>query len=41
VYFGQRAVVQHFFVLTLGSRDEYERPRDEQDAVPLDDPLSF
>jgi single-stranded DNA-binding protein len=23
------------------SRDEYERPHDEQDAVPFDDPLRF
>lgn len=23
------------------SRDEYERPRDEQDAMPFDDPLGF
>ena len=23
------------------SRDEYERPRDEQGAAPFDDPLSF
>jgi hypothetical protein len=23
------------------SRDEYERPRNEQDAVPFDDPLRF
>jgi hypothetical protein len=23
------------------SRDEYERPRNEKDAVPFDDPLRF